>query len=381
MSVGRVRPAVAAMASYRPGKSAAQAEDEHGITDAIKLASNENPYPPVPSIVAAIAAAAGDVNRYGDHRATDLRAAIAGWLDVDVDRVAAGCGSVGLLQQLLLAYVDPGDEVVYPWPSFEAYPIDVQLTGGVEVTVPLVDHTFDLEAVAAAVTDRTKLVLLANPNNPTGTAVHVDQLRRLVEQVPGDVLVVVDEAYREFVTADLGDPITDLQPGHPNVVVLRTFSKAFGLAALRTGYAVADPEVVVELDKVLIAFAVNHLAQVASLAAIAARDEVQAVVDRITAERDRVVASLRADGWDLPDAHANFVYLPLGSRTDVVFPEMERRGVVVRPFPGVGMRVTIGHRRRTTASWPRSPRWPPVRRLASNGGSPNEQTAVGHRRR
>ena len=342
MSVGRVRPAVAAMASYRPGKSAAQAEDEHGITDAIKLASNENPYPPVPSIVAAIAAAAGDVNRYGDHRATDLRAAIAGWLDVDVDRVAAGCGSVGLLQQLLLAYVDPGDEVVYPWPSFEAYPIDVQLTGGVEVTVPLVDHTFDLEAVAAAVTDRTKLVLLANPNNPTGTAVHVDQLRRLVEQVPGDVLVVVDEAYREFVTADLGDPITDLQPGHPNVVVLRTFSKAFGLAALRTGYAVADPEVVVELDKVLIAFAVNHLAQVASLAAIAARDEVQAVVDRITAERDRVVASLRADGWDLPDAHANFVYLPLGSRTDVVFPEMERRGVVVRPFPGVGMRVTIG---------------------------------------
>ena len=144
------------------------------------------------------------------------------------------------------------------------------------------------------------------------------------------------------VSIPAGDPITDLQPDHPNVVVLRTFSKAFGLAALRTGYAVADPDVVIELDKVLIAFAVNHLAQVASLAAIAARDEVQAVVDRITAERDRVVASLRADGWDLPDAHANFVYLPLGSRTDVVFPEMEKRGVVVRPFPGVGMRVTIG---------------------------------------
>ena len=342
MSVGRVRPAVAAMASYRPGKSAAQAENEHGITDAIKLASNENPYPPVPAVVAAIAAAAGDVNRYGDHRAADLRAAIAGWLDVDVERVAAGCGSVGLLQQLLLAYVDPGDEVVYPWPSFEAYPIDVQLTGGVEVTVPLVDHTFYLDAVAGAVTDRTKLVLLANPNNPTGTAVHVDQLRRLVGQVPEDVLIVVDEAYREFVTADLGDPITDLQPGHPNVVVLRTFSKAFGLAALRTGYAVADPDVVVELDKVLIAFSVNHLAQMASLAAIAARHEVQEVVDRITAERDRVAAALRADGWDLPDAHANFVYLPLGSRTDVVFPEMEKRGVVVRPFPGVGMRVTIG---------------------------------------
>ena len=200
----------------------------------------------------------------------------------------------------------------------------------------------DLEALEAALEAGARFVLITNPNNPTGTAVHVDQLRRLVEQVPDDVLVVVDEAYREFVTADLGDPITDLQPDHPNVVVLRTFSKAFGLAALRTGYAVADPDVVIELDKVLIAFAVNHLAQVASLAAIAARDEVQAVVDLITAERDRVVASLRSDGWDLPDAHANFVYLPLGSRTDVVFPEMEKRGVVVRPFPGVGMRVTIG---------------------------------------
>ena len=285
MTVGRVRPAVAAMASYRPGKSAAQAEDEHGITDAIKLASNENPYQPVPAIVAAIAAAAGDVNRYGDHRAADLRSAIAGWLDVDVDRVTAGCGSVGLLQQLLLAYVDPGDEVVYPWPSFEAYPIDVQLTGGVEVTVPLVDHAFDLDAVAAAVTDRTKLVLLANPNNPTGTAVHVDQVRRLVERIPGDVIVVVDEAYREFVTAKLGDPIADLQPDHPNVVVLRTFSKAFGLAALRTGYAVADPEVVVELDKVLIAFAVNHLAQVASLAAIAARQDQRPIGWRVTVRR------------------------------------------------------------------------------------------------
>ena len=346
MTVGRPRASVAAMASYRPGKSVAMAADEHGFdlaaAEPVKLSSNENPYPPAPSVVAAVVAAVGDVNRYGDHRAADLREALGAWLGVDPERVATGCGSVGLLQQLFLAYVDPGDEVVYPWPSFEAYPIDVQLTGGVEVTVPLVDHTFDLEAVAGAVTDQTKLVLLANPNNPTGTAVHVDQLRHLLEQVPDDVLVVVDEAYREFVTADLGDPIADLQPDHPNVVVLRTFSKAFGLAALRTGYAVAEPSVVVELDKVLIAFAVNHLAQVASLAAIAARDEVQTVVDRITVERDRVVVALRADGWDLPDAHANFVYLPLGSQTDAVFPEMEKRGVVVRPFPGVGMRVTIG---------------------------------------
>lgn len=343
--VGRPRATVAAMASYRPGKSAAMAADEHGLgpeVEAVKLSSNENPYPPVPSIVAAVAAAAGDVNRYGDHRAADLRAALAGWLGVDADRIACGCGSVGLLQQLFLAYVDPGDEVVYPWPSFEAYPVDVAVTAATEVAVPLVDEAFDLDAVADAVTPRTKLVVLANPNNPTGTAVHVDDLRRLVERVPDDVLVVVDEAYREFVTADLGDPVHDLQPDHPNVVVLRTFSKAYGLAALRTGYAVADPSVVGELDKVLIPFAVNHLAQVASLAAIGARDEAQVVIDRLVAERDRVVGALRDAGWEVPEAHANFVWLPLGERTDEVFPALERRGVVVRPFPGVGIRVTIG---------------------------------------
>ena len=347
MTVGRPRATVAAMASYRPGKSVAMAADEYGydleaISESVKLSSNENPYPPVPSVVAAIVAAAGDVNRYGDHRAAELRAALAGWLGVDADRIACGCGSVGLLQQLFLTYVDPGDEVVYPWPSFEAYPVDVAVTGGVEVAVPLVDQAFDLDAVADAVTPRTKLVVLANPNNPTGTAVHVDQMRGLLEQVPGDVLVVVDEAYREFVTTDLGDPITDLMPDYHNVVVLRTFSKAYGLAALRTGYAVADPTVVEQVDKVLIPFAVNHLAQVASLAAIGAHAEAKVVIDGLVAERDRVVGVLRNAGWEVPDAQANFVWLPLGERTDEVFPALERQGVLVRPFPGVGIRVTIG---------------------------------------
>ena len=346
MTVGRPRASVAAMASYRPGKSVAMAADEHGFdlaaAEPVKLSSNENPYPPAPSVVAAVVAAVGDVNRYGDHRAADLREALGAWLGVDPERVATGCGSVGLLQQLFLAYVDPGDEVVYTWPSFEAYPVDVAITGGVEVAVPLVHHAFDLDAVADAVTPQTKLVVLANPNNPTGTAVHVDRIRTLVQRVPDDVLVVVDEAYREFVTTDLGDPITDLMPDHPNVVVLRTFSKAYGLAALRTGYGIADPSVVTQIDKVLIPFAVNHLAQVASLAAIEAREEVQAVIDRLVSERDRVVAALRDGGWEVPDAHANFVWLPLGERTDEIFPALERRGVVVRPFPGVGIRVTIG---------------------------------------
>ena len=143
-------------------------------------------------------------------------------------------------------------------------------------------------------------------------------------------------------TIDLGDPITDLMPDYPNVVVLRTFSKAYGLAALRTGYGIADPSVVTQIDKVLIPFALNHLAQAASLAAIEARDEAQVIIDRLVSERDRVVDALRGDGWEVPDAQANFVWLPLGERTDEIFPALERRGVVVRSFPGVGIRVTIG---------------------------------------
>ena len=347
MTVGRVRPAVAAMASYRPGKSAVQAEDEHGITDAIKLASNENPYQPVPAIVAAIAAAAGDVNRYGDHRAADLRSAIAGWLDVDVDRVTAGCGSVGLLQQLLLAYVDPGDEVVYPWPSFEAYPIDVQLTGGVEVTVPLVDHAFDLDAVAAAVTDRTKLVLLANPNNPTGTAVHVDQVRRLVERIPGDVIVVVDEAYREFVTAKLGDPIADLQPDHSNVVVLRTFSKAFGLAGLRIGFGVADLAIIRALLAVKPTWNMGRLQIAGGIAALDDSAHLDATVVAILDGKEHVIRRFaELDRFRLvPGTRSNFMLIEiLDQDTDstIVFNQLLERGVIVKDgsvsFRGMGKR-------------------------------------------
>ncbi len=341
-TVGRVRPAVAALASYRPGKGAKQAEAEHGITNAIKLASNENPYEPVPAVVEALRTAATGVNRYADHRATELRSRIGSWLGVATERITVGCGSVGLLQQLCLAYLDPGDEVVYPWPSFEAYPIMVKLMGAVPVTVDLVDHAFDLDAVAAAVTDKTKIVMLATPNNPTGTALSTEQIAAFLDQIPPEVLVLVDEAYREFVDPTFGDPVADLGDRYPNVVVSRTFSKAYGLAGLRVGYVVADPAVVAELDKVLLAFAVNGMAQAGALAALDALDEIQPKVDLVLAERSRVVAALADAGWPTPDAQANFVYVPLGDRTDDIAVGLEKLGVVIRPFSGVGMRVTIG---------------------------------------
>ena len=341
MSIGGVRPAVEAMPVYRPGKAAEQAEEEHGITDAIKLASNENPYPPVPSVVEAISTAAQGVNRYCDHLAIDLRTAIGDMVGLDLDHIAVGCGSVGLLQQLCLAYLDPGDQALYPWRSFEAYPVNVQMMGAESVQVPLVDHAFDLDAVTAAITPKTKIIMLATPNNPTGTAVTVDALRSMMASVPDDVIVMVDEAYREFLDPGFGDPV-ELIAEHPNVVVSRTFSKAYGLAGVRVGYLVAKPDLVDQVNKVLAPFAVNGLAQAAAMAALNARDEYEPLLQTIRDERARVVAALAEQGWELPDAQANFVYLPTGDRTTDLYVEIEKRGVVTRPFAGEGIRVTIG---------------------------------------
>ena len=343
--VGRVRPAVDALPAYKPGKAAEQAEREHDIAEAVKLASNENPYPPPAAVVEAVAAACRGGNIYCDHRATAVREALADRLGLSVEQVTVGAGSVALLYQLATAYVDPGDEVVTPWISFEAYPISVQTMGGTLVRVPLTaGHAFDLDAVAAAVTERTKLVLLATPNNPTGTAVSTAAVAELAESIPDDVVVLVDEAYREFADPALGDPVVELLPRFDNVAVARTFSKAYGLASLRVGYVMAHPEITSAIDKCLIPFNVNGLAQAAALAALGdgAAEEARANIDAIRAERGRVAAALAAQGWAIPDAQANFVWMPLGDRTDEVCIALERRGVVTRPFSGAGIRVTIG---------------------------------------
>ena len=339
--IGKPRPAIDALPSYRPGKDAAQAEEEHGIDDAIKLASNETPWGPVPSVAAALSRSIEGINRYADHRASELRARLAEWVGVDLDQITVGCGSVGILQQLFLTYVGAGDEVVYPWRSFEVYPVYTNLVDGVAVTPPLVDHAFDLDAVIAAVTDKTKLVILANPNNPTGTAFDMAELKRLMESVPDHVIVVLDEAYREFMDPALGNPISDVLPHHPNLFITRTFSKAQGLAALRVGYAVGHPEVIENVDKTLFPFAVNGMAQEAAIASIEADDEVMARVADIKAERTRMVEALRAAGHEVPDAHANFVWLPLGDASMDTCVELEKKGLVTRPFPGEGIRITV----------------------------------------
>jgi histidinol-phosphate aminotransferase len=315
---------------------------EHGIARAVKLASNELAFGPLPAVAKAIDHALGRVNRYPDHGAVALRQALAERLGVAPDRVAVGSGSVGLLQQLCLAYVEPGDEVAFGWPSFEAYPIDAQLVGATEVRMPLRRQTISASGLAARLTERTRLVLVANPNNPTGTAVRAAELAALADALPARCLLVVDEAYREFVTgADVPDALSLL--GHrPNVAVLRTFSKAHGLAGLRVGYLVGAPEVVAAVDKVLIPFSVSGVGQAAAMESLAAEAELAERVAVVVGERARVAGAVRRLGYPVPDPQANFVWLPVGEASVGLALALERAGVVTRPFAGAGVRVTIG---------------------------------------
>jgi histidinol-phosphate aminotransferase len=282
------------------------------------------------------------VNVYPDADTTVLRSALAAKHGVVPDQILTGNGSVELCRLVLAATCDPGDEVVFAWPSFEAYPILTQQVDATAVAVPLVDGRHDLVAMGDAVTDRTRLVFVCNPNNPTGTVVDGDRARDLLAAVPDSCLVVFDEAYHEFVTDARSADGLELLVDHDNVVVLRTFSKAYGLAALRVGYAVARPEVINLLRKVRVPFGVNGLAQVAAVASLGADDEMRARVAEVISERDRVEAAVAALGFEITRSDANFVWLPLDEPAAVLGEYCERAGVVVRAFPGVGVRVTIG---------------------------------------
>ena len=336
------RASVAAAPAYRPGRSAAQALAETGIGDALALASNELPFGPLPSVRQAIVDAAGSVNRYPDPRALALRTALAKHVDVDVERVVVGAGSNALLYQLIHALADGDDDVVFPWPTFEGYAVAVALSGARQVRVPLSNHRVDPAALVAAIGERTRLVVIAEPNNPTGTSLSGAELEVLCEATADRCLLVIDEAYHDFRTGAPIDALA-LAAAHRHVVVLRTFSKAHGLAGLRVGYAVADPGVVELIDKVTPPFSVSAMAQAAAAASIQAHDELRARVAMVVAERDQLIAGLHAQGWDVPASEANFVWLPMtdGDATMSMVAGLERHGVLVRPLPG-GVRITIG---------------------------------------
>lgn len=335
----RLRAVLDDVPAYVPGRPP-QALD--GVAP-YKLASNENPFPPLPSVVDVVARAAASANRYPDMLSTELVAAVARHDGVPPEHVVAGPGSVGVLSQVLTAVASAGDEVVHAWRSFEAYPIVVRLTGAEPVPVPLLpDGRHDLPAMAAAVTERTRLVLVCSPNNPTGPVVTAEEVEAFLDAVPRDVLVVLDEAYREFVRPEAGAPdAVALHLERPNLVVLRTFSKAYGLAGLRVGYGLAHPVVADALRKTAIPFGVSTLAQAAAVASLEAEDELLERVRSIVAERERVAAALAEQGWEVPATEANFVWMPVGERAGELAEACSAVGLSVRAFAGDGVRVSI----------------------------------------
>jgi histidinol-phosphate aminotransferase len=335
----RLRDTLSAVPAYTPGKPAAA----HAGMTAYKLSSNENPYPPLPAVIEVLADAARRVNRYPDMAATALVQAIADHHGVPTEWVATGTGSVGVLGQIVTATSGPGDEVVFGWRSFEAYPIVVRLSGATPVPVPLdAEARHDLTAMADAITDRTRLVLVCTPNNPTGPVVHADELEAFLDRVPRDVLVVIDEAYTEFVRDEQAPDAMAVLRARPNVAVLRTFSKAYGLAGLRVGYAVAHPPVAEALRKTAVPFGVSTLAQDAAVASLAAEHELAERVDALVAERERVLGALHAQGWQLPETQANFVWFPVGELTADLAAACLDQALMVRPYGTDGVRVTIG---------------------------------------
>ncbi|WP_019201714.1 histidinol-phosphate transaminase [Tsukamurella sp. 1534] len=340
-----LRPDLDALPAYVPGRSA---------PGAIKLASNEIVDGPLPSVAAALSDVLRSANRYPDNGAVALRAELAKLTGVTEDRVHAGCGSVALCQDLVQVTCRPGDEVVFAWRSFEAYPIVTRVVGATPVQVPLTDgHVHDLDAMAAAITDRTRLVFVCNPNNPTGTTVSEEQLEAFLAKVPPHVIVALDEAYYEYhrPNEESGERIDGaaLISRHRNVIALRTFSKAYGLAGLRVGYAIADPELIAALTKVHLPFSVSVPAQAAAIASLHAGDELLARTDAVVVERNRVRESLRENGYEVPPTQSNFVWLPLGADASRFTADAAEAGLLVRGFDGDGVRVTVTNREENDA--------------------------------
>ncbi|GLB66389.1 histidinol-phosphate transaminase [Arthrobacter mangrovi] len=337
------RPVVAQLPKYAAGKPPAVIE---GLQP-YKLSSNENPLPPLPEVLAAINSQ-HSIQRYPDPLSTALRTELGRFLDVPSEDIVTGAGSLGALVQILQTFAGrnpdgTADEVVYAWRSFEAYPIMVGLAGAESVQVPnRADGAHDLDAMAAALTDRTRVVLLCTPNNPTGPALTTAQVEDFLAKVPSDVVVVIDEAYTEFVRDPEAVDGIRLYRNYPNVIVLRTFSKAHGLANLRVGYSVANQGLTRHLRVAATPFAVSSLAEDAAIASLKHYDQVVERVQSLVDERERVVAGLKDLGWKIPETHANFVWLPLGADSQDFAEFAGTQALSVRAFPGEGVRVSIG---------------------------------------
>ena len=319
---------------YKPGKRVVGPGGR-----SIKLSSNESPYGPLPSVCEAITRASTELNRYPDPGAEELTARLSDRFGVPEEHIALGAGSVGLLKQLLEAVGEPGVEIVYAWRSFEAYPLLVELTGATSVQVPLTEETHDLDALADAITDKTRMVIVCNPNNPTGTTVTREELITFLDTVPSDVQVLLDEAYYEYVRDSSSPDGLGLLADYPNLAVARTFSKAYGLAGLRVGYLVGRPDFIEAVNKVCIPFSVNAVAQAAAVASIELKDELLTRTDITATQRARVLEAL-PEQYRI-ESQANYVWLDLGDRARAFSDAIADYGVAVRCFDGEGVRISV----------------------------------------
>ncbi|MFC4056199.1 histidinol-phosphate transaminase [Actinomadura syzygii] len=338
-----VRPGIDSIKLYVPGR-ATTGLSEIGELPYVPLASNESPFAPLPSVVKAIEEVVGKLNRYPDPGVYALREALAAELDVPLAQVAVGAGSMTLCLQAVLSTCGAGDELMFASPSYEGYPLLASVAGATAVKIPLRDGAHDLDAMAEAVTDRTRAIFICNPNNPTGSTVEAQRIERFVEEVRDDILILIDEAYAEF----MGDPIKtvglSLVRRHANVVSLRTFSKAHGLAGLRVGYLVGQPAVVEVVQRSHMPFNTNTLAQAAAIASLKDRDGLAARLAEVRTERAFVLDGLRQLGLPVRDTFTNFAWLDLGDQAEAFAAEMGRHGVLVRPLPPHGVRITLGDR-------------------------------------
>jgi histidinol-phosphate aminotransferase len=334
------------IAPYEPGKPIEELERELGIVDAIKLASNENPLPPSDRVQSAIRASLATLNRYPDGTAFYLRQALAKKHGVSAEQVILGNGSNELIELLTRTFLKPGDEAVVPHPSFVVYPMIVQASGGIRVMVMLKDYRLDLEAMARAMTPITKLVFIANPNNPTATIVTADEVEHFMARVPERTIVVFDEAYLEFAQGpDFPDTLNYVKQGR-KVLVLRTFSKANSLAGLRVGYGIADADAIALMNRIRQPFNVNSVAQVAALAALDDDAHVLECVRMIEAGRHYLYDEFKALGLKYVPSRANFILVDVGRSAADIYQKLLHDGVIVRPMTAFGMestlRITVG---------------------------------------
>jgi histidinol-phosphate aminotransferase len=345
---GVVRRALDEVSPYEPGKPVEEVQRELGLDRIVKLASNEGPFGPFPAALEALERTARELNRYPDGGAYLLRAALAERYGVRFEELAVGAGADGLIDCISQATLDPGDEIVCGWPSFASYVIDARKLGAVPRLVPLRDHRYDVDAILEAIGPRTKLVYLCNPNNPTGTMSTRAELDSYFERVPGHVLTVLDQAYFEYIGhPDYPDGIEEYAKQGHRVIVLRTFSKIYGLAGLRVGYGIGPASLVTAIGKVRRAFDVNQQAQAAALASLDSPEEL-ARRRRVNAEgREQLERIMRDHGLEpaIP-AVANFLFAEVGDDSRPLFEQLLREGVIVRPAgpfgaPG-GIRVTVG---------------------------------------